>query len=256
MSLACVICSKPADRNDLVCPRDHASWWSLFNAAEIRGFRPILELSGAAENAPEVFYHRDCRFLFTHKKALDCLKCEHRETTENEVTESGKQRSSQRKTKTNDSRVYEKICIFCEKSNKYIKNSRTRETLVQANELRADKKVRAVATARMDEKILAITSRELVAAEAHYHRTCYRDYTRAYYSKSSKEVVDDDDQSYSKIESDAFQMLFDSIRSDLFTSPRIVPMMDLTAQLVDFMKDQGVEEVWGGTKKHMTQVRG
>ena len=79
-----------------------------------------------------------------------------------------------------------KICIFCEKSNQYIKNSRTKETLVQANELRADKKVRAVATARMDEKILAITSRELLAAEAHYHRTCYRDYTRAYYSKSKK----------------------------------------------------------------------
>ena len=32
--------------------------------------------------------------------------------------------------------------------------------------------------------------------------------------------MDDNDQSYSKIESDAFQMLFDSIRSDLFTSPR------------------------------------
>ena len=63
--------------------------------------------------------------------------------------------------------------------------------------------------------------------------------------------MDDDDQSYSKIESDAFQMLFDSIRSDLFTSPRIVPMMDLIAQLVDFMKDQGVEEVWLGTKKHI-----
>ena len=103
----------------------------------------------------------------------------------------------------------------------------------------------------MDERILAITLRELVAAEAHYRRTCYRDYTRAYYSKSSKVVVDDDDQSYSKIESDAFQMLFDSIRSDLFTSPRIVPMMDLIAQLVDFMKDQGVEEVWLGTKKHI-----
>ena len=59
--------------------------------------------------------------------------------------------------------------------------------------------------------------------------------------------MNDDNQSYSKIESDAFQMLFDSIRNDLFTSPRIVPMMDLTAQLVDFMKDQGVEEVWLGT---------
>ena len=56
MSLDCMICSKPADRNDLVCPRDHASWWSLFDAAEIRGFRPILQLSGAAENVPEVFF--------------------------------------------------------------------------------------------------------------------------------------------------------------------------------------------------------
>ena len=68
--------------------------------------------------------------------------------------------------------------------------------------------------------------------------------------------MDDDDQSYSKIESDAFQMLFDSIRSDSFTSPRIVPMMDLTAQLVDFMKVKVSRKCGVAQKTHKTQVRG
>ena len=52
--------------------------------------------------------------------------------------------------------------VFCEKSNKYIKRSHSREPPIQASELRADEKVRAVATIKMDNKILAATSREWI----------------------------------------------------------------------------------------------
>ena len=51
--------------------------------------------------------------------------------------------------------------FFCEKGNKYIKKSHSREPLIQASELRADEKVRAMATIKMDNKILAVTSQEL-----------------------------------------------------------------------------------------------
>ena len=37
-------------------------------------------------------------------------------------------------------------------------------------ELRADAKVRDAATKKLDSKILAIVTRDIVAAEAHYHR--------------------------------------------------------------------------------------
>ena len=50
--------------------------------------------------------------------------------------------------------------FFVKKSNKYIKRSHSREPLIQASELPTDEKVRAVATIKMDNKILAVTSRE------------------------------------------------------------------------------------------------
>ena len=44
-----------------------------------------------------------------------------------------------------------------------------------------DQTIRNVATAKQDTKILAIVSRELVAAVACYHKSCYRNYTRPMY---------------------------------------------------------------------------
>ena len=44
-------------------------------------------------------------------------------------------------------------------------------------ELRANAKVRNVATKKLGSKILAIVIKDIVAAEAHYHRSCYRLYT-------------------------------------------------------------------------------
>ena len=149
--------------------------------------------------------------------------------------------------------MYEKICIFCEKSNKYIKRSHSRGPLIQASELRADEKVRAVATIKMDNKILVATSRELVAAEAHYHKTCYRDYTRKYYSQPSNKsgTVEDGDQTYADVEDDVYQMLFANIRDDFLPNPHVLTMVELTASLVLYMKAHGVEEVQVSTKKHI-----
>lgn len=45
-------------------------------------------------------------------------------------------------------------------------------------ELQADPKVREVATVCGDDRLLALTARDIVAAEAHYHPSCYWDYTR------------------------------------------------------------------------------
>ena len=77
------------------------------------------------------------------------------------------------------SRILDKSCIFCppEKPAKYVKGTRTREPLVQCVELQADARIREVAIKRNDTKVLALTSRDLVAAEAWYHKSCYKLYT-------------------------------------------------------------------------------
>ena len=66
-------------------------------------------------------------------------------------------------------------------------------------------------------------SRDIVAAEACYHRSCYRDYTRPAKSTStsSKSSLDDE---YAQVESFAYEMLFDYIRTDILDNPRLVKL--------------------------------
>ena len=77
-------------------------------------------------------------------------------------------------------------------------------------DLRSDKTIRETANAKNDTKMLALVSRDIVAAEACYHRSCYRDYTRPAKSTftSSKSSLDDE---YAQVESSAYEMLFDYI---------------------------------------------
>ena len=110
-----------------------------------------------------------------------------------------------------------------------------------------------MATIKMDNKILAVTSQELVPAEAHYHKTCYGDYTREYYSQASNmsATMEGGDRTNANVEDDAYQMLFANIRDDLFPNPSVLTMVELTASLVLYMKAHGVEEVQASTKKHI-----
>ena len=56
------------------------------------------------------------------------------------------------------------------------KGARTRDSLTQCVDLRADASIRKAAIAGGDSRIIGLASRDLVAAEAWYHRQCYRDY--------------------------------------------------------------------------------
>ena len=85
--------------------------------------------------------------------------------------------------------------------------------------------------------MLAITSRDLVAAEAHYHRSCYKDYTRDESSRAKVHEKSEDDI-YQEKENEAFSMLFKHIRSHLFDHPHIKTMVSLTDTLVKNMQSQ------------------
>ena len=86
----------------------------------------------------------------------------------------------------------------------------------QYQELRSDDKIQQVqqvrhyhhrlrATLKKDEKVLVIASRELVAAEAHHHKTCYRAYTREYIRPDGSAVnLDDAEQAYADVNQDAY----------------------------------------------------
>ena len=100
---------------------------------------------------------------------------------------------------------------------------------------------------------MALTSRDIVAAEAHYHLTCYSDYTRVKTAPQQCTDTAGEDNSYEEIESKAFEELFDCMRNDLLVHPQVMKMASLMDKLISKMKDCGMEVIKDSTKKHITR---
>ena len=64
--------------------------------------------------------------------------------------------------------------------------------------MRADETIRKIAQHKMDSVILAICSRDCAAAEAHYHKSCYINYTRQRIEKQVADNCEDDTDMYLK----------------------------------------------------------
>ena len=221
--------------------KDLDSWKTLHNAAVIRNHEGILDIAKTLKEGevPQISYHRKCRSIFTLKRDLQKLAQSDNKVEEQDDTSS--RRSSGRQPANTQSRVYERICVFCEKA-KYLKGIKTREALIQCVDLRADNTVRRAAMSKNDSRILAIVSRELVAAEACYHKSCYRDYTRNVPGplniRETKEEVCDE---YIRAETHAYEMLFNHIRTNLLQNPRVVRMSELYTLFTSFFKSQDIE---------------
>ena len=96
--------------------------------------------------------------------------------------------------------------------------------------------------------------RELIAAEACYHRTYYRSYNRPDASSNlnpDESCVSRRDDDYARLESDAYQMLFDFIRSDVTENRKVVKLSEITQLLEVFLMPLGVKECKPSTKKHI-----
>ncbi|KAG0711501.1 hypothetical protein GWK47_020495 [Chionoecetes opilio] len=145
---------------------------------------------------------------------------------------------------------------FARKQTSTPNDRRTPEVLVKCRELRADAKIRNAATKKLDSRILGIVSRDIVAAEAHYHRSCYRFYTLDETSQQKGAVSADDKEDediYEAAVSQTYSELFHYIRMELFGTPKVLMMADATSRLVASMKSFGVDQVQDSTKKHLRQ---
>ena len=119
----CIICGQLSSPEELSRLTGASSWRTLPEAARIRNFEPLLRIAVEDDKnfVPDILYHNTCRSDFTHKKGLTKLLKDHDESisehTCNEMIQSKRHKTSA------TSRVYEKICIFCEKQSKYVKGS-------------------------------------------------------------------------------------------------------------------------------------
>ena len=172
----CILHSKSAatDSDDhLISPQSYESWLTLFEAAKIRNITPVLDVAQNLEEqeVPSIFYHRNFRSIFTLKRDLETIKRKNQNPHDKEDEDF--KPTAKKRNVTIPTRVYSKDC-----------STSSREPLVKAAQLRVDKTLREKALAKCDQKILAVTSRDIVAAEAHYHRSCYTEYkTRKTYLK-------------------------------------------------------------------------
>ena len=119
------------------------------NAATVRNPEPILEIAKALKEGelPKVICHRQCRSIFTLNRNLDKLsQLDAKERANCDSTDS--HRFSIRRPTANPNRIYPRVCIFCEKD-KYTRNSRTREELIQCVDMREDETIRKAAVAKM-----------------------------------------------------------------------------------------------------------
>ena len=92
--------------------------------------------------------------------------------------------------------------------------------------MRADETIRKAAVGKNDHRMLAVVSRELVAAKACYHKSCYRNYTRNIPVSGDKKE-DSEYTEYSRVELQWYEKLFNYIRTDLLQNPRIVRLSEL-----------------------------
>ena len=216
-------------------------------AAKVRKHDGILKIARNVKEGevPVLYYHRRCRSVFTLKRDLESLKRKVGFEEEEDEDEFVPFETPRKRSKATSSPVYAQECIFCEKV-KYV--NRIREKLVKASQLRVDHKLRQIAVAKCDKKILAITSRDIVAAEARYHRSCYRDYTRPQQKSHDEESVS---SKANGAEYDAFTDLFRYIRNDVLDAEAVITMVDLTKKLESFIQSRGIERLSESTKKHI-----
>ena len=107
---------------------------------------------------------------------------------------------------------------------------------------------------RNDPDMIALAARDLIVAEAWYHKSCYRIYTKVpiiAIQTDTDHNVDEAQLQYSIAENEAYNKLFHYIRSTKFTSPCVLKFMELTAKLMDYMVQEGIQKVKTSTKKHL-----
>ena len=127
--------------------------------------------------------------------------------------------------------------------------------MIKCCDLCADDSIKKSAIAKGDSTIIGVLSREIVTAEAWYHRSCYRDYTRPEKKSStstsaeSKES-DDNEDNYGDIESRGYEKLFYFIRFDLLENPRLMTMIELKEMLFTFMCSMGATQLTESSKKN------
>ena len=116
-----------------------------------------------------------------------------------ENTSYEKEQESRIKRTSNTNVLLPNECIFCKKIAKY--RNKKLEKLSLCCESRAVDTIETAAKRKEDFRIISLLSKDLIAQEGKYHRTCYNDYTRINYKNEQVEPT----SRYKLIELESFK---------------------------------------------------
>ena len=183
------------------------------------------------------------------KRDLEKIKSSNETNMDTSLTKIPESRSSMRLSSPGPSprtSILHPACIFCEKKEKYKK--RKHETLLNCSMFSADNTLREKAKLKNDSWMMTITSNDLIASEAKYHVSCYKDYTRLKKAKYD-ESYDLKEDPYDIAESVAFLELTEFC-SQLIDEPRVVKFTELVDLMETVMNNQE-QSLKASTKKNL-----
>ena len=208
-----------------------SAWKAITEAAKVRKNQNVISLAETVEEGtfPSIKFHKSCRAMFTMKRDLDKIRNDY-------------ERYSRRSSGTS-SNILPPECIFCKKT-KYSKEKRvkTREALRDCQQFRADDTIRKASEIRNDMKMIALSSEELIAKEAKYHASCYRDYTRALYIKD-KNVPEN-----LNVCDEAFELVKQKLK-ELYKNPSVLEFVTISSVYERNLLESSIEKAIAASLK-------
>ena len=125
---------------------------------------------------------------------------------------------------------------------------------VLRNRFCSDATVRKCVIERQDKRINCLFSRDIVAAEGHYHQPCYSVFTMKSIFMSGGAINEADQKyetEYQKEERAVCNRLLAFVMNNLFAEPKVITLMDLRDKLLQHMAGEGMTDVQASTTKHI-----
>lgn len=150
-----------------------------------------------------------------------------------------------KRLRSNSIEFKEEKCIICQKE-KVIKgrpgNPRTREPLSQnVSETGSSSLLKAAQIRENDHVLLQITGQDTIAKEIKYHRSCYKDFTKADSLAKIEERNCEHEDNRTHAYNDAFQEIRRRVQMEVIWKNKIVSISDLTSQFMIELSKRGVD---------------
>lgn len=240
----CVLCveSDSEGQGKLCFPKNAASWFKLKEVSEARG--DGLNIGDAFQPDTPILYHERCREKYANKKNIQKYLKEKSDTVN---TQTCSEKITRKRNSWAQSSTLPKQCIYCN-TTKYMKSSKTRESLHNVSTLDIDSTVKKAADEHIKQStnknnvasiLLGILHKDLVSSEAVYHKSCHVDFCRILYPRQEREKETRSCE-YEAVEDAAFRTVI-NLCQNVLDEPRIIHFTELRSVMEDEFSANGVE---------------